>query len=188
MWLIWTLKQWSRWLGSRRWRRLLRRAKPVDEAWKRGHVSPVMLLSEVEQIGPSEVRVLPSLCFSRYQILWGSHSFVLSWAHEVHQRSPLLLSLHQCPMQAALVSPIRQCLITHIYNYWLKNLSAYAQWRLVLAYSNIYTHQFSLFWEIKGWGFFVFGYLSFKSHYMWAWYLSMSDRYVFGTCLTLPLA
>lgn len=85
------------WLGRR---------KPLDEALEGSNVSPVVLLCILQQVGPCEIRVLP-WPFSANQILWGSHHFVLFWAHKENQRSPLLVPVHHCPMQAALVSPIR---------------------------------------------------------------------------------
>lgn len=79
-------------------------------------VSPVMMLGELLQHPPGEVRVSPRVV-RVHELLRRPHNLVLLRAQEEHQRLPRCGAVHHCPVLAALVPLVCQCLFiktTHL--------------------------------------------------------------------------
>lgn len=80
--------------------------EPMSKILKSSGISSMVVLCEMQQIGPSEIRVFPLPFWSGNKILWGSHHFLFFRAQEESQWHPLLVFVQYCPMQATFVYSI----------------------------------------------------------------------------------
>lgn len=82
--------------------------EPSDKVLEGRSVSPVVVLGEVPQVGPREVRVESGWTprKARDQLVRGAHHSVFIRVNEEHERSSYSLFVHQCPVQAALVTAV----------------------------------------------------------------------------------
>lgn len=79
---------------------------PAGKFLKRIHIRSVMLLSELEQLLPPEVRIYPRT-LRVHQLTWWTHHLILLRTQKERQRLPRTLAVHHCPVQTTLVPPVR---------------------------------------------------------------------------------